>query len=98
MAKKCTEISVYFLATDRSVAESISNFTILSATGLSVAKKYIRLHYTFSHGGLWLKSILDLSTLFSHGRSVAKIYIKFHYTFSHERPWLKSILRFQYTF
>ena len=32
-----------------------------------MAKKYTRFHYTFSHGGLWLKSISDFSTLFSHG-------------------------------
>ena len=32
-----------------------------------MAKKYIRFHYTFSHEGLWLKSILDFSILFSHG-------------------------------
>jgi hypothetical protein len=29
----------------------------------TVAKKYIRFHYTFSHDGLWLKSISDFIIL-----------------------------------
>jgi hypothetical protein len=48
------------------MVKNIPDFTVL-LTKRSVAKKYIRFHYTFSHDGLWLKSIPDFRILFSHG-------------------------------
>ena len=69
------------------MAKSISDFTTLLATA-SVAKQYIRFHYTFSHGGLWLKSISDFSILFSHG-SISDFSILFsHDNLCHAIPKL----------
>jgi hypothetical protein len=56
-----------------------------------VAEKYIRFHYTFSHGVLWLKSIPDLTIGFSHGGLWLKSIPDLTILFSHGGLWLKSI-------
>ena len=57
-----------------------------------MAKRYIRFHYTFSHGGLWLISIADLTILFSHGRrTVAKSISDFTILLATAALWLKGI-------
>jgi hypothetical protein len=54
-----------------------------------VAKKYIKFHYTFSHDGLWLKSIPGLTILFSHGGLWLKSIPDLTTLFSHGVLWLK---------
>ena len=64
-----------------------------------MAKIYIRFHYTFSHGCLWLKSISDFTILFSHGctfcgKNIYQISLYF-------KPWksvAKNHVTFHYTF
>jgi hypothetical protein len=62
-----------------------------------VAKKYIRFHYTFSHGGQWLKiSIPDFSILFNRGGLLLKSISDCSILFSQQRCVAKKYSRFQY--
>jgi hypothetical protein len=57
-----------------------------------VDEKKIRFHYPFSHGGLWLKSIPDLTILFSHGGLWLKSMPDFGIHFSHRTPYFTDLL------